>query len=137
METFKTKQAEESKLFLQINFDHKYVSRSWVQKEEKDTWKKTTIKASNPGDGNIDFFEVGKTIDFKDKYRILITTYLDLQKIKDKEDYIKKLKIKYNLIEDDNEPGNFYGSQIYNCNADDMMLPEKNILVVTKIIEIQ
>ena len=137
METFKTKVPDESKLFLQVNFDHKYLSRTWVQKEKTGTWKKTTIRDSNPGDGNITFFEVGKTNEYKDLNRIIIITYLDLQKIKDKEEFIKKMKVKYNLVEDDDKPGNFYESQIYTCIADEMELPDENILVVTKIIEIR
>lgn len=55
METFKTKESEESKLFLQVNFDYKYLSRTWVEKEEIGTWKKTTINDSAPGNGNIFF----------------------------------------------------------------------------------
>lgn len=138
METFNTKKADDSKLFLQVNFDYKYLSRTWVQKEDTDTWKKITIRDSTPGNGNIDFFEVGDTIDYKNKCRILIKTYFDLQKIKDTDDFMKKLKISYNLLEDDDIPGNFHESKIYTCNKDEMLLSDnKIILLATKIIEIK
>ena len=138
METFKTKESEESKLFLQVNFDYKYLSRTWVEKEEIGTWKKTTINDSAPGNGNMFFFEVGKSIEYKDKNRILIITYFDLQKIKDTDEFMKKLKINYNLVEDDDKPGNFHESKIYACNTDEMILSDnKAILLVTKIIEIK
>jgi hypothetical protein len=138
METFKTKKADESKLFLQVNFDYKYLSRTWVQKEEIGTWEKTTIKDSNPGDGNIVFFEIDKTNQYKDKFNIIVKTYFDLQKIKDTDEFIKKLKINYNLVEDDDDPGSFYESKIYTCKPDEMILSDnKIILLVTKIIEIK
>ncbi|WDF59050.1 hypothetical protein PQ462_20315 [Flavobacterium sp. KACC 22758] len=138
METFKTKEPKKSKLFLQVNFDYKYLSRTWVEKEDTETWKKTTIKDSTPGNGNIDFFEAGKSSDYQDKFRILIKTYFDLQKIKDTDEFIKKLKINYNLLEDDDKPGNFHQSIIYNCKADEMIISDnKMILLVTKIIEIK
>ena len=138
METFETKEAEKSKLFLEVNFDYKYLSRSWVEKEEIETWKKTTINDSNPGDGNIKFFEVGKTIDFKDRYRIIIITYFDLQKVKDIDDFIEKLKIHYHLVEDDDKPGSFHVSKIYKCVKEEVIISDdKTILLVTKIIEIK
>lgn len=138
METFETKEAKHSKLFLEINFDYKYLSRTWVQKEEVGSWKKTTINDSAPGDGNISFFEAGLAIEYKDKFRILIKTYFDLQKIKDTDEFIKKLKISYHLVEDDDEPGNFFISKIYTSNTEEMIVSDdKTILLVTKIIEIK
>ncbi|TDW47196.1 hypothetical protein EV144_105214 [Flavobacterium sp. 270] len=138
METFITREAQESKLFLQVNFDYKYLSRTWVEKEEIGTWKKTTINDSMPGNGNIAFFEVGKSIEYKDLNRIVIITYFDLQKIKDKEEFLKKLKINYNLVEDDDKPGNFHESKIYTCKEDEWILSDdETILLVTKIIEIK
>lgn len=138
METFETKEAKQSKLFLEVNFDYKYLSRTWVEKEEIGTWKKTTINDSNPGDGNIKFFEVGKSIDFKDKQRIIIITYFDLQKVRDTDDFIQKLKIHYHLVEDDDEPGSFYVSKIYKCVKEEIIISDdKTILLATKIIEIK
>ncbi|MDR7212394.1 hypothetical protein [Flavobacterium piscis] len=138
MEIFETKEAKHSKLFLEVNFDYKYLSRTWVEKEEMGTWKKATINDSNPGDGNINFFEVGKTTDFKDKYRIIIITYFDLQKVKDTDDFIDKLKIHYHLVEDDDQPGSFHVSKIYKCAKDEILISDdKIILLVTKIIEIK
>ena len=138
METFETKEAKHSKLFLEINFDYKYLSRTWVEKEEIGTWEKTTINDSNPGDGNINFFEVGKTIDFKDKFRIIIITYFDLQKIKDTDEFIEKLKINYHLVEDDDLPGSFHVSKIYKSEKEEIIISDdKIILLVTKIIEIK
>ena len=138
METFETKEATKSKLFLKVNFDYKYLSRTWVEKEEIGTWKKTTIQDSTPGDGNIAFFEVGQTIEFKDKYRIIISTYFDLQKIKDTDEFIEKLKIHYHLLEDDDKPGSFHVSKIYKCVKEEVIISDdKTILLVTKIIEIK
>lgn len=51
---------------------------------------------------------------------------------------MKKLKINYNLVEDDDKSGNFYESKIYMCNIDEMiLLDNKIILLVIKIIEIK
>lgn len=137
-ETFETKEPKKSKLFLQVNFDYNYLSRTWVQKEKTETWEKKTIKDSTPGDGNISFFEVGKTIDYQNKFRILIKTYFDLQKIKDTDKFMDELKISYNLLEDDDKPGNFHQSIIYTCKKGEMIISEdKKILLVTKIIEIK
>lgn len=138
METFKTKEAAKSKLFLEVNYNYKYLSRTWIEKEEIGTWEKTTINDSNPGDGNINFFEVGKTIDFKDKYRIIIITYFDLQKVKDNNNFTDKLKIHYHLVEDDDKPGSFHVSKIYKGVKEEIIISEdKTILLVTKIIEIK
>jgi hypothetical protein len=138
MEIFETKDAAHSKIFLEVNFDYKYLSRTWVEKEETGSWKKTTINDSNPGDGNIPFFEIGSTAAFKDRYRIIILTYFDLQKVKDTAAFIEKLKISYHVVEDDDEPGSFHASKIYQCNPDEIVVSDdKIILLVTKIIAIQ
>lgn len=140
METFVTKQASTSKLFLKVDVDFKDLARTWVIKEESNATnpQKVLVKDSKPGDGNINFFEIGETITYKDINKVVIVTYLDLQKITDTEAFMKNLVISYYLVEDDDVPGNFIESKIYKCKKSEMVVSaQKKILLITKIIEIK
>jgi len=134
METFQTKQSEISKLFIEVDTDFKNLARTWVIKEESNsqTPKKTLIKDSKPGNGNIDFLEGGDTITFKNLNKLVIITYFDLQRIGP-----NPPSIKYQLVEDDDMPGNFFENKIYESNSAEMVFStSNNSVIITKIIKI-
>lgn len=134
MEEFKTKQSGSSKLFLEVDNDFKDLARTWVVKEEANspTPKKILVKDSKPGDGNIDFMEVGDSITYKDLNKIVIVTYFDLQK-----EGANLPVIKYHLVEDDDIPGDFFESKIYESNeAEAVFSTSNNSAIITKIINI-
>jgi hypothetical protein len=134
METFQTKKSEISKLFLRVDTDFKNIARTWITKEESnsETPKKTLIKDSKPGNGNIDFVEAGDTITYKNLNLLVITTNFHFQKAGS-----NPPKIKYYLIEDDDIPGDFFESKIFESNSTEMVFsPSKDIVRITKIIKI-
>jgi len=138
-ESFIAKQPNISKLFLKVSFDFDDLARTWVVKEEanKPHPQKVLIKDSKPGDGNIPFFEVGRTLDYKNKNYIVIGTYLDLQQIANPDQFMKDLVIDYHLVEDDDIPGNFFESMVYHPRSSEMIFSNNNKAVyITKIIEI-
>lgn len=138
METFKTINANESKLYLEVNYNFKDLDRTYVQKEKINTWEKITIQTSLPGSGNISFFEVGRSVDYKDKNRILIVTYFDLQNITDIENFKSNLKINYHLLEDDDAATPFFKSEKYYSDESEMVFSDDNSkMLLTKIIEIK
>lgn len=134
METFQTKQSGISKLFLEVDTDFKNVARTWVIKEETNSQipKKTVVKDSKPGDGNIDFMEAGDTITYKNLNKLVIVTYFDLQKSGP-----NPPPIKYHLVEDDDIPGDFFESKIFESNSTETVFStSNNSVIITKIIQI-
>lgn len=134
MEELKTKQSGTSKLFLEVDTNFKDLARTWVVKEEANspTPKKILVKDSKPGDGNIDFMEVGDSITYKDLNKIVIVTYFDLQKGGGNLPIIK-----YHLVEDDDNPGDFFESKIFESNEKETVFStSNNSVIITKIINI-
>lgn len=140
METFITKEAASSKLFVEVRVFYKKLARTWVIKEESnsETPKKETLKDSIPGDGNIPFFEAGKTSIFKDLNKIVAVTYLDVSKITDVDKFMTDLDIEYQIVEDDDIPGGYFENKTFKCKKSEMLLSQnKTILLITKVIEIK
>lgn len=138
MEIFKSKKPADSDLFIEVTFDFEYLSRTWVMSELINTNQKKVLIDSKPGNGLIPFEKAGKTISFQLTNRLVIVTYLDLQKITNLDTFLKAFEINYHLVEDDNIPSEFYKSEKYNSKKTEIVLSEnEKIALVTKVIEIQ
>ena len=138
MENFQTKDALNTDLYFEVKFNFDYVARSWVLKEKEGTWEKKNVLDSSPGEGLIPFSELDKTIVYKDKNRVVVKTYLDLQKITDVDAFMTDFKIQYNLLEDDDLATPFQNSAIYYSDNDNETVfnDAKTNVMFTKVIKI-
>lgn len=138
METFQTQKPTETDLYVEVKFNFDYVARTWVIKEKEVTWDKTTILDSDPGEGLIPFSHLDKTVVYKDANRVVVKTYLDLQKINDVDEFLKKFSIQYNLLEDDDLATPFANSSIYYSDNDNETVfgENKTNVMFTKVIKI-
>ena len=139
MENFITKDSANTNLYIEVKFNFDYVARSWVIKEKEETWDKTVILDSNPGEGIIRFSSLDKTIVYKNLNRVVIRTYLDLQKIDDVEAFLETFKIQYNLLEDDDLATPFQNSAFYYSKNDTETVfdDNKTKVMFTKVIKIK
>jgi hypothetical protein len=138
LENFVTKDSLNTNLYVEVKFNFDYVARTWVIKEKEDTWEKTIILDSEPGEGIITFSPLDKTIVYKNLNRIVVKTYLDLQKIDDVDAFLEKFKIQYNLLEDDDLATLFQNSEIYFSDSDQETVfnDAKTNVMFTKVIKI-
>ena len=99
---------------------------------------KKNVLDSSPGEGLIPFSELDKTIVYKDKNRVVVKTYLDLQKITDVDAFMTDFKIQYNLLEDDDLATPFQNSAIYYSDNDNETVfnDAKTNVMFTKVIKI-
>lgn len=138
MENFSTKDSSNTNLYIEVKFNFDYVARSWVIKEKEGTWEKTTVLDSKPGEGIIRFSPLEKTIVYKNLNRVVVKTYLDLQKIEDVDAFLEEFKIQYNLLEDDDLATPFQNSAIYYSNNknETVFNDTKTNVMFTKVIKI-
>lgn len=138
MEIFQTEDVANTNLYIEVKLNFDYVARTWVIKEKENTWEKTIILDSNPGEGIITFSPLDKTIVYKNLNRVVIKTYLDLQKIDDVDAFLEKFKIQYNLLEDDDLATPFQNSEIYFSDYDNETVfnDDKTNVMFTKVIKI-
>ncbi|MCF6130901.1 hypothetical protein [Flavobacterium wongokense] len=138
MEIFKAVSPANSDLFIEVGFNFTELARTWVMSELIATNAKTIILDSQPGSGLIPFAKVGATSFFQSTNRLVIVTYLDLQKKADPDAFLKTFEINYHLVEDDDVPGEFYKSKHYKGVKTEIVLSaNKKIALLTKVIEIQ